>query len=287
MFIATPAYREPTEPTKRTAEGIHALHGGVWRILSGCPWVGNARSELAGDFLESGESHMLWLDADIAFDPAIVQTMLDADAALITCTYRQRKKPDTFTVRTLHGEHPIDAPRRLVGGARVLEISDDGLGCCLVKRGVIEHMYAGLPQAGYVNDDGKARVHLFAHGVALIDGVRRAEGEDGAFFRRARALGHKVECLADAVIYHDGVPGRLADYLETEADKEKSMLYNAPPRLWDPDETVEAALRRELRLVADDLRTAHATISEINRISCITMKQIHNPTEASPEIPAS
>jgi len=221
MHIATPVYRgEPSKPTKRTGEAIKAIHGGIWRVLEGHPWVGNARSELAGEFLESRQSHILWLDADISFHPSVVELLLRANASIITCAYRKRKPPHEYTSRTLDGrEHCFAPERRLSNGGRVIEIESDGLGCCLMRREVLEFMSRRYqnpwlgPKLGYVSEAGKPRVHLFAHDVATIDGVRRIIGEDGAFFMRARACGFKVECLADATIWHDGIKGRLGEEL--------------------------------------------------------------------------
>ena len=113
MHIATPVYRgEPSVATRKTVDGILAIHGGIWRKLPGCPWVGNARSELAGDFLLGTYSHILWIDADISFEPATVETMLRANASIITCAYRRRKPPYDWAAQSLDGRDLSFSPER-------------------------------------------------------------------------------------------------------------------------------------------------------------------------------
>ncbi|HXN33727.1 MAG TPA: hypothetical protein VN894_17780 [Polyangiaceae bacterium] len=216
MFFATPVYRKPSEATRKTVEALLRRFGGQWVTVE-LPWVGNARSELAGQFLESGEPHCLWIDADISFAPEVVDLMLAAAAPIITCTYRRRKPPHGWAAQSLDRRDLCFAPERILPGGkqRVIEIASDGFGCVLVRRDAIERMCRRYrdpwrgPKLGYVSAEGKPRVHLFAHGVETVDGRPRAVGEDTAFFLRARACGFTVECLADATIVHDGIRGCL------------------------------------------------------------------------------
>ena len=197
MFIATPCYRgEPSEPTKRTAEGIYARHGGPhghtqWRILEGCPWVGNARSELVAEFLDTDArsplgTHMLWLDADISFDPDVVDRMLALSAPVVLCRYLARKPPYAFV---------------------------EGLGCTLVQRHVFERLWADCAERlTYLRDcNDRPAVHIFAHSVGTLSGQSRMLGEDGVFFRRCRAAGFQVRTLATATIVHDGIAGTYSE----------------------------------------------------------------------------
>lgn len=220
MFFATPVYRKPSDATRKTVEVLQRRYGGPWVTVE-LPWVGNARSELAGRFLESAESSCLWIDADISFAPEVMDSMLAANAPIVTCTYRRRKPPHDWAAQSLDARDLCFAASRVLsGGQRVIEIASDGFGCVLMRREVLERMSRRYrapwrgPKLGYVTDDGRPRVHLFAHGVETVDGHRRAIGEDGAFFMRARACGFKIEALADADIVHDGIKGRLGAEFE-------------------------------------------------------------------------
>ncbi len=212
MFIGTPLYGQMQSPTESTIRGVLRLHGGKCSAVQGCSAVDLARSEVLGKFLESSESELLWVDADVSFDPAVVERMRDANADVITCTYRQRIAPHNYCARPLGGVHPTMAPRRQVGAARIIEIERDGLGCCLVRRHVVERMIAISPGLFYVNNEGQRRAWLFQP-FAYLDalGVQRPAADDVAFFMRARAAGFKIECLVDATVHHDGVSGCLAD----------------------------------------------------------------------------
>ncbi len=181
MFIATPCYRgEPQESTKRTATAIHASHGGEWRIVEGLPWVDHARAELVAEFLDTGEAEMLWLDADISFDPRVVDRMLAQTYHVVLCQYRTRKPPHQFV---------------------------EGLGCCLVRRHAVETLWNAHPELAYMREhtvDKPGRA-LFTHGVGRAsDGMTRMIGEDQAFLDRCRAAGFGVKSLKENIC-HDGV----------------------------------------------------------------------------------
>jgi hypothetical protein len=46
--------------------------------------------------------------------------------------------------------------------------------------------------------------------------VPRAVGEDIAFMFRARAVGFKVECVADCTVDHDGIACNLGELLDSD-----------------------------------------------------------------------
>jgi hypothetical protein len=213
MFIGMPIREGVLPATMGTIFGLLQKYPrSTLGTIQGCTWIDIARTEVLAQFLQTDQQELLWIDADISFDPNTIATMQAAKADVITATYRKRKPPHNFNVRTLRGEHPAEAPSRLVGQSRVIEIESDGLGCCLVQRAVIEKMVRELPELSYTSDDGGMRHWLFQPFVHVdFDGRRLPACDDKAFFLRARAVGFKVECLVDATVVHEGVPGRLAD----------------------------------------------------------------------------
>jgi len=180
MFLATPCYRgAPSEPTQRTGDAILARYGGSWGRVEGCPWVGNARSELVAEFLDTNESHLLFIDADISFPLATVDRMLASPAPVVCVKYPRRLPPHTLV---------------------------EGLGCTLVARGVFEALWAAWPQLTYLRGcNDKPAVHIFAHAVGMLDGSMRIMGEDQVFYRRVRASSFAIEMIDDPAIIHDGI----------------------------------------------------------------------------------
>jgi len=188
----------------------------------GCAWIDIARSEVVAQFLESQETELLFIDSDVYFDPDLVAAMQAADGDLITCTYRKRLPPYAFAAMPLGAQVPhirrwFEAPRRVVGRKRFVEIESNGLGCTLIRRRVLERLIERHPELVYISDEGKPRYWLFQPFVAPdADGIPRPAGDDRAFFLRARAAGFTVECLIDATIFHDGIEGRFAKVFDGE-----------------------------------------------------------------------
>jgi hypothetical protein len=218
MFLGIPVREGVLPETMVTVLGLLSkFPGSVLGIVQGCPWIDIARTEVLAQFLASDQAELLWLDADVSFEASVVETMRAAKADVITASYCKRKPPHSFNVRTLRGEHPSEAPRRMVGTARVIRIESDGLGCCLVQRHVVERLIARHPELHYVADNGEARHWLFQPFVAVdaVDGRRLPACDDKAFFLRALSAGFEVECLVDATVRHEGIAGRLGDVFDT------------------------------------------------------------------------
>ena len=192
---------------------------GVRDLVPCCTLLPLARSVQASRFLASPCEWMLCIDDDISADPATVLEMLSANADCLFATYAQRMPPHRITLRTIGGRDPRDAPTRTTAtGARVLEVAGGGLGLALVHRRVIEALFRRHPELAF-QEGGTAHVKIFEEQFLDVDGQRRSVGEDLAFYARVLAAGFKVECLADAVVDHDGTVANLGDFLDSGAPR--------------------------------------------------------------------
>jgi hypothetical protein len=188
---------------------------GVLDVVPCCTLLALARSVQATRFLASGCEWMLCVDDDISADAETIVEMLSADADCILTTYAQRMPPHRITVHTLDGGDPRTVPtRRTPNGGRVLEVASGGLGCALVRRRVVETLFARHRELVF-EDGATAHVKIFEEDIVDLDGQRRSVGEDVAFYGRVRAAGFKVECLADATINHDGTIANLGEILDS------------------------------------------------------------------------
>jgi len=217
MLIAIPSYIGVSPKTMLTVVNVSTRYGGQISTVSDCPWIDQARSELVGQFLDSSQEELLFIDSDVSFDVSLVEGMKECKSDIVTVSYRRRVQPFHWSLTPLTQQMKIkDSPMRNTdGGLRVIEIMSDGLGCCLIQRAVIEKMTENYPNLIYFTDEFKKRVNLFQHGVGVIDGKPSFIGEDRMFFARARASGFKVECLVDATIHH----GQITDSLAREFDR--------------------------------------------------------------------
>ena len=219
LYIATPCYG-CTLSTKFLLSLVQLQSECTRRgIECGVDLMGNeslvprARNILAGRFLNSQATHLLFIDADIAFAPEAVMRLLDSDKDIVTGVY-PRKSYDWGAVQSKLGkgdqaEHAcmmgLDyninvAEQSLQAENGFVKVLDSATGFMMIKRGVLETMaekYKG--SLGCVNDlPGADKDPTYVREyVALFDCMidpktRRYLSEDFAFVRRAQAVGYEV-----------------------------------------------------------------------------------------------
>jgi hypothetical protein len=188
--------------------------------------ITRARNSLAYDFLETDCTHLMFIDADIGFNPADIPPMLDADKDII-CGMYPKKEIDWLQVERavkagvppheLHkytGSFVVNA----VGDAETVEgsinapveISNGGTGFMVIKREVFENLIGKVPT--YSNDmylavDGERKpkiIHEFFATSIDADSGNRLLSEDYHFCKIARQAGHKVYAAPWAQLSHCG-----------------------------------------------------------------------------------
>jgi len=128
--------------------------------------ITRARNSLAYDFLETDYTHMMFIDADIGFNPADIEPMIKADKDII-CGMYPKKEIDWGQVEqavkagvpanqlsNYTGSFVVNAvaDAETVQGAinQPIEISNGGTGFMVIKREVFEHLIGKVPT--YSND---------------------------------------------------------------------------------------------------------------------------------------
>ena len=188
LFIATPSHKGDAQVcvnwvTKLIQEiGINAKVN----VVSNCPWIDVARSNLIAEFLKTECTHLFFRDDDIDIEPDVLKRMIETNVDIIVAPYRMRLKPYDWALRTEKG--------------RVYP----GLGCALISRQVITKMIEAHPELEY-DEDGKKLYALFQHKFVKNKGIRKLLKEDHAFFYRIQKLGFKVNILLNAKVNHGGI----------------------------------------------------------------------------------
>ena len=196
-----------------------------------CDFVGNeslitrARCILTARFLLSQSTHLLFIDADIGFNPDAVFRLLDADKDIATGVYPKKAFNWEEVSRKL-SDPECKEPVHMMGldyniniesnEARVenglVKVLDSATGFMLTKRSVLEAMAKHYKkELGCVNDlpgdrsDPGYPTTYVALFDCMIDPVsRRYLSEDYAFSRRAQALGFEVWADVTAPLCHVG-----------------------------------------------------------------------------------
>ena len=143
--------------------------------------IQRARCEMTASFLGTGHSHLMWLDADIEFEPEDVAKIWNMDADIAVGCYAMKKRDKQWFAAWKDGAlvkdlDQFDGP---------IDVDFAGTGFMMIRREVIEALAAKHPS--YEGPDGRVPA-LFMTPIHN-DGL---ESEDYHFCRIAREAGFKV-----------------------------------------------------------------------------------------------
>lgn len=189
--------------------------------------IPRARNMLVKMFMNNSDyTHMIFIDADIRFDPYDILKLLELDKDIIGLPYAkklldwnsiQKQAQDaegrlssellqkcglSYIVRCPPGQDP---------SSPIYEAQEIGTGIMMIKREVIEKMITAYPElyaysddtAKYREDDMEGRkYYLFFE--TMLDENRRYLSEDYAFCKRWRDIGGKVHIYLPVKTTHFG-----------------------------------------------------------------------------------
>jgi hypothetical protein len=180
--------------------------------------VTRARNMLTHMFLNSDCTHMLFVDADVAFDVDGVQAMLDADKPIIGALYA-KKVIDWNAVHNavMRGAQPMHLPQvaspayvqgNITAFDKPVEVRSVGTGAMLIKREVFETLKDSTPKGklgssvvGQIAPDTVVH-HYFESGQD--DDTGEFLSEDYHFCQKWRKVGGKVYCAPWVRTVHIG-----------------------------------------------------------------------------------
>lgn len=180
-------------------------------IAYGGSLIDHGRSKMAASYLEQGSSHLFWVDSDIVWDAVdflrivAFSTVMD----MVAAGYPAKQEPPLFMVR---GD--LDAIETNEFGC--IRLDAIGIGFACIQRRVVEALSADAAKLKFNGRDEPA-AHLFAH---YDDRNGNAEGEDMAFFARARRAGFQLWVDPSISLGHVGQKvyrGRIGDHLQLQA----------------------------------------------------------------------
>jgi len=231
-LILTPCYggmvtsEYASSALKLTAAMIAAGIKARISLWPGASLITRARNEALVQFLSSPSlTHVIWIDADVGFEPDAVFRLLLADKDVIAGAYPQKRfwaVPNDVSEKLTPSERAAAQLRYPVNGSRPdgsmlpLDVDGDGLlevaeaptGFMCIKRGVLERMIEAYPNLKYV-PDGPPNPAKEAHCYRFFDVMVEPEtnrylSEDFAFCRRWRDIGGAVFIDSTARLRHVG-----------------------------------------------------------------------------------
>lgn len=214
VFFATPCYGGLVTDQfflsifKATQELVR--HGITFRLttLRNESLVTRARNILTAMFLDSGATHLFFIDADIEFDPDSVIRMLAMDKDIIAGAYPKKALPVQYAMNFKYTD-PVKKQIRVENGA--VEVWDASTGFFCIKREVFEKMMVAYPHLHYKNDsniDPKLQKFCYALFDTMIDtdenGDNRYLSEDYTFCRLWQRLGGEIWMDPNTRLNHVG-----------------------------------------------------------------------------------
>lgn len=179
--------------------------------------VTRARNYCVQSFLDSGASHMMFIDADIEFNPADVLSLLqlcdeDTDKDIVAGVYPKKNISWEKVVKAVNKGFADKNPNDLqnfvgdyvMGVAeegtyqmdQLIPVNEAGTGFMMIKRSVFEKFAEAYPELKYSPDhkrnkgfDGERQITAFF--LDVIDNDRHLS-EDYMFCHYARRIGLKV-----------------------------------------------------------------------------------------------
>jgi hypothetical protein len=161
--------------------------------------ISRARNTLTAKFLHNKEStHLMFIDADIGWEPWHLLVMLNRDVDVIGGLYPMKSLPVKWCVNGFEGAEE--------GPDGLQEVSKTGTGFMLIKRGVFEKLNAHPATKPFANDIGLP-AELNPYMKTYFDTAVRENryySEDWTFCENFRDLGGKIWVDKRVLLKHTG-----------------------------------------------------------------------------------
>jgi hypothetical protein len=180
-------------------------------FLPGCSLITHARNQIASDFLASKADRLVFIDADVSWEPGDLVRLAHHPVDFVAGAYRLKQEPESYPVGWLERPELWADP-----DTNLLEVASVPGGFMALNRCVFERLAEAHPDRGYSHY--QFRGHAFFH-APVEDGLLL--GEDTAFCRDWRAIGGQVWLDPELTLTHTGgsssYVGKIGDWLKMRA----------------------------------------------------------------------
>ncbi len=216
LVVATPCFGGQISVTYagslfKLQSRVRAYDGFNLKVLfkDGDALITRARASLVAQFLDDpSATHLLFIDADIGFEPEQVIRLIECGADVCAAVY-PIKRIDWNKVKTtieqgrpdpaaaaLNYVFEVEDPDAVVERGGFIKVRYAGTGFLMIRRPVLELMCARYPELKYQRDHSLDAATPSANRFALFDCMIGADGtylsEDFAFCKRWTDLGGEI-----------------------------------------------------------------------------------------------
>ena len=221
LFVAIPAYdRKIGGETASSLLSEQALANNIGLelkvgILPGCSLITQARNQLCKEFLDSGAAKMIFVDADVSWEPGALLKLASQPVEVVGGAYRYKDA-------TGKEGYPVGwLPGPLMATDGLIEVASVPGGFLSISRRALESFKRAFPARTYrAHDEDYFAFFTAPHRDGYLF------GEDGAFCHDYRLSGGQIWLDPELTLtHHDGqyqYKGKIGDYLKVEAAKKKA-----------------------------------------------------------------
>lgn len=207
----------------RLQQRLRTYRGVTFKVLfkDGDALITRARASLISQFLEDPAStHLMFIDADIGFEPEQVLRLIECGADMCAAIYPVKRIDWDKVKRTFEAERPnpaaaslkyvfeVDDPNAVTSRAGFVRVHYAGTGFLMIRRQALERMCAHYPQLRYKRDHSIDAATVNENRYALFECLIGEDGtylsEDFAFCRRWTDMGGEIWADLSSKLNHVG-----------------------------------------------------------------------------------
>jgi len=183
--------------------------------------ITRARASLISQFLDNADAtHLLFIDADIGFEPRQVLRLIESGTDMCAAIYPIKQIDWDRVKRTIEADRPdpaaaalkyvfeVDDPNTVAERGRFIKVRYAGTGFLMVRRRALERMCAHYPQLRYRRDHSIDAATASENRFALFECMIAEDGtylsEDFAFCKRWVDMGGEIWADLDSKLNHVG-----------------------------------------------------------------------------------
>lgn len=182
--------------------------------------ITRARASLLSQFLDDASAtHLLFIDADIGFEPEQVVRLIECGAEMCAALYPIKRIDWQQMKNALAGDRDnpaaalqyafeVDDPNAVIASSGFIKVRYAGTGFLMIRRAALERMCAHYPQLRYKRDHSIDARTPSDNRFALFECMIAEDGtylsEDFAFCKRWRDMGGEIWADLSSRLHHIG-----------------------------------------------------------------------------------